>query len=98
MRLAIDDFGTGYSSLSYLSRFPVDILKIDQSFLDVRRDGRRGLAAAIVALGETLNLEVVAEGIERSDQLALAAELGCELGQGFLFARAMESPAWRVPA
>ena len=92
VRLAMDDFGTGYSSLSYLSRFPVDILKMDRSFL-TSGQADSALAAAIVALGETLNLEVVAEGIERSDQAASLQELGCELGQGFLFARAMESPA-----
>ena len=72
VRLAIDDFGTGYSSLSYLSRFPVDILKMDRSFL-TSGQADSALAAAIVALGETLNLEVVAEGIERSDQAHLAA-------------------------
>ena len=74
VRLALDDFGTGYSSLSYLSRFPVDILKMDRSFL---RDGAtpeaHGLATAVVALGATLSLEVVAEGIELVRAVADAA-------------------------
>ena len=94
MRLALDDFGTGYSSLSYLSRFPVDILKMDRSFL---RDGAspdaRGLATAVVALGATLDLEVVAEGIEFPEQWHTLRELGCELGQGFYFARPMDVDA-----
>jgi EAL domain-containing protein (putative c-di-GMP-specific phosphodiesterase class I) len=88
VELSMDDFGTGYSSLSYLSRFPVDILKMDRSFL---RSGHyeSGLAAAILALGETLELEVVAEGIELPNQAAALRDLGCDLGQGFLFAPAM---------
>jgi diguanylate cyclase (GGDEF)-like protein/PAS domain S-box-containing protein len=92
VRLAMDDFGTGYSSLSYLSRFPVDILKMDRSFLEAGGSDN-GLAAAIVALGDTLDLEVVAEGIEQQDQASSLQALGCDLGQGFLFARAMSSPA-----
>jgi EAL domain-containing protein (putative c-di-GMP-specific phosphodiesterase class I) len=89
VRLAMDDFGTGYSSLSYLSRFPVDILKMDRSFLEAESDADSGLAAAVVALGETLSMQVVAEGIELPTQMASLRELGCELGQGFLFARPM---------
>jgi sensor c-di-GMP phosphodiesterase-like protein len=85
----MDDFGTGYSSLSYLSRLPIDILKMDRSFLTTGRDGGSGLAAAIIAIGERLGLEVVAEGIETEEQIALLQELGCELGQGFLFAKPM---------
>ena len=88
VRLAMDDFGTGYSSLSYLSRFPVDILKMDRSFL---RDGATpqtsALAAAVIALGETLQLEVVAEGIELDEQWRGLRDLGCGSGQGFLFAQ-----------
>ena len=84
----MDDFGTGYSSLSYLSRLPVDILKIDRSFL-TSGDAVSALPAAIVGIGETLDLEVVAEGIEQSTQASHLRELGCELGQGFLFAHAM---------
>ncbi len=89
--LALDDFGTGYSSLSYLSRFPVDILKMDRSFL---RGGATpeaaGLASAVVGLGATLSLEVVAEGIEMPGQRDTLREMGCDLGQGFLFARPMD--------
>jgi diguanylate cyclase (GGDEF)-like protein/PAS domain S-box-containing protein len=92
VRLALDDFGTGYSSLSYLSRFPVDILKMDRSFL---RDGAtpeaRGLAKAVLALGATLELDVVAEGIELTDQWRTLHGLGCALGQGFLFGHPMSA-------
>src|SRR5207248_2367445 len=80
VRLAMDDFGTGYSSLSYLSRFPVDILKMDRSFLGAEEES--SLTAAIVALGESLKLDVVAEGVERPEQVASLQSLGCELGQG----------------
>jgi EAL domain-containing protein (putative c-di-GMP-specific phosphodiesterase class I) len=90
--LALDDFGTGYSSLSYLSRFPVDILKMDRSFL---RAGStpdvNSLANAVVGLGATLSLEVVAEGIEVPEQAESLRALGCHLGQGFLFARPLDA-------
>jgi diguanylate cyclase (GGDEF)-like protein/PAS domain S-box-containing protein len=91
IRLAMDDFGTGYSSLSYLSRFPVDILKMDRSF--VGAEDNSTLTSAIIALGTSLSLEVVAEGIELAEQATSLEELGCELGQGFLFARPMDSDA-----
>ena len=90
--LAMDDFGTGYSSLSYLSRFPVDILKMDRSFLSSEHD-ESGLAGAIIALGNSLNLDVVAEGIEEPEQIDSLRELGCGLGQGFLFAKPMDHEA-----
>ena len=94
VRLAMDDFGTGYSSLSYLSRFPVDILKMDRSFL---RDGATPqtslLASAVIALGETLQLEIVAEGIEFTEQWNGLRDLGCGSGQGFLFAHPMDADA-----
>jgi diguanylate cyclase (GGDEF)-like protein/PAS domain S-box-containing protein len=94
VRLAMDDFGTGYSSLSYLSRFPVDILKMDRSFL---RDGASpttsALASAVIALGATLELEIVAEGIEYPEQWTGLRELGCGSGQGFLFAHPMDADA-----
>jgi diguanylate cyclase (GGDEF)-like protein len=90
LRLAMDDFGTGYSSLSYLSRLPVDILKMDRSFLHAGASPQAsGLANAVVSLGETLALDVVAEGVEHADQWERLRELGCDLGQGFLFARPM---------
>jgi EAL domain-containing protein (putative c-di-GMP-specific phosphodiesterase class I) len=88
--IAMDDFGTGYSSLSYLSRLPVDILKMDRSFLGGGVDDN-GLAAAIMAIGDRLGLEVVAEGIERPDQIGSLQSLGFELGQGFLFGHPMPS-------
>jgi diguanylate cyclase (GGDEF)-like protein len=92
IRLAVDDFGTGYSSLSYLSRFPVDVLKIDRSFVSqVTANGQgSALGAAIVSLGETLKLQTVAEGIERPDQLKRFVELGCMMAQGFLVAKPMD--------
>ncbi len=91
--LAIDDFGTGYSSLSYLQRYPIDILKIDKAFVDDIDKGGEGpvLASAIVALGETLRMRTVAEGIETEAQRGHLMQLGCELGQGFLFAPPLEA-------
>jgi len=89
IRLAIDDFGIGYSSLSYLHRFPIDILKIDRSFVSrlvTEGDGPE-LARAVVMLGQTLGIETVAEGIETDKQAAALLELGCSAGQGFLYAR-----------
>jgi diguanylate cyclase (GGDEF)-like protein len=85
--LAVDDFGTGYSSLNYIRRFPVDILKVDKSFVDGVSDGgeESALTAAIIELAGILNLRPVAEGIERADQLERLLELRCELGQGFYF-------------
>ena len=86
--LAIDDFGTGYSSLAYLQRFPVDILKIDRSFVhDLPREDSdsRELARAIMALARSLRLSVVAEGVETREQLDLLVEMGCEAVQGFYF-------------
>ncbi|MBF6598921.1 MAG: EAL domain-containing protein [Dehalococcoidia bacterium] len=94
VRLAIDDFGTGYSSLSYLRQFPFDLLKIDKSFIDdVGRTAGRELTSAIIELGKTLDLELVAEGIERDEQLSRLLALECELGQGFFFAPPMDAGA-----
>jgi EAL domain-containing protein (putative c-di-GMP-specific phosphodiesterase class I) len=102
IRLAIDDFGTGLSSLRYLERFPVDVLKIDRSFVDrlgLDGGGATGspLARAILRLGEVLGIGVVAEGIETEAQLSRLRELGCEFGQGFLLARP-EPPGAAVKA
>ncbi|MGZ4399711.1 MAG: putative bifunctional diguanylate cyclase/phosphodiesterase [Gaiellaceae bacterium] len=91
IRLAMDDFGTGYSSLSYLSRFPVDILKMDRSF--VGSSENEALTSSIIALGASLSLEVVAEGIELREEEEALRDLGCELGQGFLYAGAMPADA-----
>jgi diguanylate cyclase (GGDEF)-like protein/PAS domain S-box-containing protein len=88
VRLAIDDFGTGYSSLSYLGRFPVDVLKIDRSFMArLAHEDESALTHAVVELGHTLSLEVVAEGIEDPEQLTALRALKCGHGQGFYFAR-----------
>jgi diguanylate cyclase (GGDEF)-like protein/PAS domain S-box-containing protein len=88
IRLAIDDFGTGYSSLSYLQRFPIDILKIDKSFIDKLGQGSEGnaVARAIIMMGDSLNLKTIAEGIEHQEQISALQKLGCEAGQGFHFA------------
>jgi len=86
---AIDDFGSGYSSLGYLSRLPIGILKIDRSFVNGidRGPEEAAVAQAIIQLGQTLGLEIIAEGIETSDQLAELTKRGCVLGQGFLLGR-----------
>jgi EAL domain-containing protein (putative c-di-GMP-specific phosphodiesterase class I) len=87
--LAVDDFGTGYSSLNYIRRFPVDILKVDKSFVDGVNEGgeESALTAAIIELAGILKLRPVAEGIERADQLEKLLALNCDLGQGFYFAK-----------
>jgi diguanylate cyclase (GGDEF)-like protein len=90
VRLAIDDFGTGYSSLSYLHRFPVDVLKIDKSFIErLSQDGDASLVSTIVRLGHTMNLETVAEGIEHADEMLMLRRQGCTTGQGFHFSQAL---------
>ena len=90
VRLAIDDFGVGYSSLSYLHRFPIDILKIDRSFISQLVDSEKGseLARAVITLGESLGLDTVAEGIESEAQISALLALGCVAGQGFVFQKA----------
>jgi diguanylate cyclase (GGDEF)-like protein/PAS domain S-box-containing protein len=91
VKLAIDDFGTGYSSLSYLQRFPIDVLKIDRAFVSTLAEGDAGdsdsLASTIVSLAKSLRLRAVAEGVETAGQASVLAGLGCELAQGYLFAR-----------
>jgi diguanylate cyclase (GGDEF)-like protein/PAS domain S-box-containing protein len=89
LSLAIDDFGTGYSSLSYLKRFPIDVLKIDKSFVDgiTRGAEESALVKAIVQIGRTLRLRTVAEGIESADQVSELRRIGCDAGQGFYFSR-----------
>jgi diguanylate cyclase (GGDEF)-like protein len=92
VRLAIDDFGTGYSSLAYLRHFPVDCLKIDRSFLRSEAGGAGyGVARAVVAMGTSLNLATVAEGIEHAEQCEAMKTFGCHHGQGFHFARPMNA-------
>ena len=93
IRVALDDFGTGYSSLSYLHRFPIDILKIASGFVAVGdpSDARWILTEAIISLGKALGLQVVAEGVERRDQVQRLKAVGCELAQGFFFARPLHA-------
>ncbi len=93
--LHIDDFGTGYSSINYLRRFAIDCIKIDRCFVTniCNRDEDRALAMAMIAMAKALNLTVIAEGIEDREQFMLLRELGCELGQGYLFARPGDSDA-----
>jgi EAL domain-containing protein (putative c-di-GMP-specific phosphodiesterase class I) len=96
LKLSLDDFGTGYSSLSYLKRFRFDVLKIDRSFVagvpgnpdDV------SLVKAILAMAKGLDLEVVAEGVESHEQLRFLRAQGCDLAQGYLFARPMDAAAY----
>jgi diguanylate cyclase (GGDEF)-like protein/PAS domain S-box-containing protein len=103
VRIAIDDFGTGYSSLSYLRQMPVDVLKIDKSFIDDVLGSRqqRALVNAIVTLARNLDLAVVAEGIEEAGQRALLEQMGCPYGQGYLFSKpvwAADVVRWLEPA
>ena len=96
--LAIDDFGTGYSSLSHLQRLPIDILKIDRTFVDGLESDTHAstLARTVVSLGELMSLEIVAEGIETEEQAERLLTLGCRSGQGFLFGAPM--PASELPS
>lgn len=86
--IAIDDFGTGYSSLSYLREFPIAILKIDKSFIDGLAHSRQqyALVEGIARIADTLDVQVIAEGIENGVQRDLLTSMGCPLGQGYLFA------------
>lgn len=95
IKLSIDDFGTGYSSLSYLHRFPIDVLKIDRSFIRLLGKGKETeeIVRAIATLAHNLNLDVVAEGIETTAQLEKLQQLQCKYGQGFLFAKALTPKA-----
>jgi predicted signal transduction protein with EAL and GGDEF domain len=109
VELSIDDFGTGYSSLSYLHRFPVDVLKIDRSFISKMDEAGEGyqIVHTIMALARTLGMDVVAEGAETAKQIALLAELGCAYAQGYYFSRPVDAekaaallvaPPFTVPA
>jgi len=101
VRLSIDDFGTGYSSLSYLQRFPIDALKIDRSFVqhlgvDRAIDGDDArIVRAIVMIGRNLGKQVIAEGVETADQLALLRDVGCDFAQGYFFAKPLDGAACR---
>jgi len=95
LSIAIDDFGTGYSSLSYLQRFPLDTLKIDRSFIKAMgscgAEEKNVIIRSIIPLAENLGLEVVAEGVENSDQMSFLKHLQCKYAQGFLFSRAVDA-------
>ena len=95
--LALDDFGTGFSSLSYLHKYPFDILKIDQSFIQSLSEATQGrsLATAIIAMGKSLGMELVAEGVEHLDQANFLLARGCHKAQGFLYGHPMSPDAFR---
>jgi EAL domain-containing protein (putative c-di-GMP-specific phosphodiesterase class I) len=92
-KISMDDFGTGYSSLAFLHKFPIDVLKIDRSFVQNLRCKRDASAvvSAIVQLAHNLNMQVVAEGLETSDQAAFLQTVDCDYGQGYLFSPALEA-------
>src|SRR5690606_26052822 len=96
IKIALDDFGTGYSSLSYLKSFALDCLKIDLSFVRglPQDSGDVAVTEAIIRMAKALNLEVIAEGVEREEQRACLAALGCDYYQGFLIARPMPADAF----
>jgi EAL domain-containing protein (putative c-di-GMP-specific phosphodiesterase class I) len=97
VRVSIDDFGTGYSSLSYLAKLPFDVLKVDKSFVAGIKQGGASdirLAASVVALALTLDLETVVEGVENTDQLGAMRALGCTHFQGFLWSPAVSAEAF----
>lgn len=97
IRIALDDFGTGYASLSHLKQFPIEVVKIDRSFLrDITDMHNYAIVRTVVSLGRSLQLEVVAEGVETQEQRAYLLSQGCHLGQGYLYGRA--APATRIPA
>jgi EAL domain-containing protein (putative c-di-GMP-specific phosphodiesterase class I) len=96
VRVALDDFGSGYSSLSHLRRFPIDIVKIDKSFVDdVASDGvESAIARGIIELGRAMSIQTVAEGIEADEQAEMLRTFGCDLGQGYFFARPLAADDW----
>ena len=92
VHIAMDDFGTGYSSLGYLHRLPVDVLKIDRSFIDklAEPEGTRHIVEAVISMAQRLGLTAVAEGVETEAQHVILEQAGCHQYQGFLFARPLE--------
>ncbi len=98
VRIALDDFGTGYSSLAYLRRFPIDVLKVDKSFVSHGRENAAndGVAKAIVSIGQSLGMRTIAEGVETVEQLERLRNIGCSLGQGYLFSRPLDRDAFEA--
>jgi diguanylate cyclase (GGDEF)-like protein/PAS domain S-box-containing protein len=95
LRLSLDDFGTGYSSLSYLQRLPIDVLKIDRSFITpLGSDQSNAIVRAIIAMAHSLNLLVVAEGVETEQQLSILRMLGCDIAQGYLYSKPVPAQAF----
>ena len=94
--LALDDFGTGYSSLSYLKRYPIDTVKIDRSFVSdlTTANGNASIVAAVIGMGKSLHIPVLAEGVETRQQLAILQEQGCPQAQGYYFSRPVAAPAF----
>jgi len=95
VRMSIDDFGTGYSSLSYLQKLPVSVLKIDKSFVDGVAESKEAaaLVRAIIGVGQSLELQVVAEGVERVEQVGRLQALNCRFAQGYFFSRPLDAAA-----
>lgn len=93
MTISVDDFGTGYSSMVYLKTFPIDILKIDRFFInDVLTSSQdAAIVKAVIAMAHSMNIKVIAEGIESTEQFELLKSMGCDYGQGFLFSRAINA-------
>ncbi len=95
LRMSVDDFGTGYSSLSYLQKLPVSVLKIDKSFVDHVAESKQGaaLVRAIIGIGQALELQVVAEGVERVEQVGRLQALNCRFAQGYFFSKPLDAAA-----